>query len=194
MCTIFPCNTTGSVSRSLPCHSTLLKGPASNHGYWQTKGSIGLNGHSYKSTDSPTCLLFLPSTAAWLPLIPSLSQPITFPATAWAEAQLSIGLLCCVNDKEMQWEPLNRSMWRSFFEIHQVLFSKPRLCKSPSTPSITSLLPCALTPSTNSHSRSELLTLACAPPVSRGDAFPQFPDDESYRKTMGGIYSGYKAS
>lgn len=36
-----------------------LKGLASNHGYWKTKGSIGLNGHSDKSSDSSTLLPFL---------------------------------------------------------------------------------------------------------------------------------------
>lgn len=102
---------------------------------------------------------FLPFAAAWLGLSPPLSQPISFPATGWAEAQLSIELLCCVNDKEMQWEAVNHSVWRSFFEILQVLFFKSRLCKSPSTPSLTSPLPCALTPLTSSHSGS----LSCSP-------------------------------
>lgn len=40
-------------------------------------------------------------------------------------------------------------------KILQVLFFKARLCKSPSTPSLTPLLPCVLTPLlTNSHSGS----------------------------------------
>lgn len=114
-----------------------LEGISSNHRYWQSKGSIVLNGHSDKSFDSSTHLPFLPRAAAWLRLSPSLSQPISFPATSWAEAQMSIEQLCSVNDKEMQWEAVNRSMWRSLFEILQVLFSKPRLCKSQCTPSVT---------------------------------------------------------
>lgn len=132
----------------------VLEGLASNHSYWQTKGSVGLNGHSDKSCNSSTHLPFLPCAAAWLGLSSSLSQPISFPATGLAEAQLSSELFCCVSDKEMQWEALNRSIWRSFFEILQVLFFKPSLCKSPSTPSVTSLLPCTLTPLTISHSGS----------------------------------------
>ena len=125
----------------------------------KVKVKCGLRATLDKSSDSPTRLPFLPTTAAWLWLNPSLSQPISFPATGWDEAQLSIDLLCCVNDKEMQWEALNRSMWRSFFEILQVLFFKPRLCNSPSTPSVTSLLRWALTPLTSSHPGS----LGCSP-------------------------------
>lgn len=84
-------------------------------------------------------------------------------------------LLCCVNDKEMQWEALNRSMWRSLFEILQVLFFTPRRCKSPSTPSVTSLLPCALTPLTSSHSGSELPTLPWLPSSVKKSRFPTIP-------------------
>ncbi len=131
----------------------MLEGPVCNHCYWQTKGSIGLDGHSDKSSDSSTHPLFFPLLQQdWLS--PSLSQPISFPATGRAEAQLSIEMLCWVSDKEMQREALNRSMWRSFFEILQVLLFKPRQCKSPSKPFVTSLLPCALTPLTSSHSGS----------------------------------------
>lgn len=136
----------------------MLECPVSNHGYWQARASIGSNGHSDKSSFFYSSS-FLLRSAAWLGLSPPLSQPISFPATGWAEAQLSIALHCCVNDKELQWEALNHSMWRSFFEILQVLFFKPRLCKSPSTPSVTSQLPCALTPLTSSHSGS----LSCSP-------------------------------
>lgn len=38
----------------------MLEGPDSNHGYWQTKGSIGLHGLSDKSSDSSTHLPFFP--------------------------------------------------------------------------------------------------------------------------------------
>lgn len=152
----------------------MLEGPASNHGYWQTQGSNWLNSHPDKSSDSYTRLPFLPSAVAWHGVSPSLSQPISFPASGWAEAQMSIELLCCVNDKEMQWEALNRSMWRSFFEILQVLFFKPRLCKSPSTPSVTSL-PCALTPLTSSHSGSLSCSPFHAPPSVKKKCFPTIP-------------------
>lgn len=75
------------------------------------------------------------------------AQPIALgPSHSQLEAQLSIEFLWCVNDKEMQCGAVKRSVWRSFFEIYQVLFIKSRLCKSPSTPSMTSLLLCALTP------------------------------------------------
>lgn len=107
-------------------------------------------------------------------------QPIAFTAhlipSYWSSrspAVHRVALLC-----EWQGDALNRSMWRSFFEIRQVLFTTPMLCKSPSTPSVTSLLPCALTPLTSSHSGS----LSCSPfhvylPLWRREAFPQFPED-----------------
>lgn len=149
-----------------------LEGLASNHSYWQSKGSIG---HSDKSSDSSTHLPFLPCAAAWLGLGLSLSQPISFPATGSAEAQLSRELLCCVSDKEMQWEALNRSIWRSSFEIFQVLFFKPSLCKSPSTPSVTSLLPYALTPLTSSHSGSLSCSTYHVPLRAERRCFPWIP-------------------
>lgn len=52
-----------------------LEGPASNHGYWQTKGSIGRNGHSDKSSDSSTHLPFLPMCGTM-----TRTQPIAFTA------------------------------------------------------------------------------------------------------------------
>lgn len=168
----------------------MLEGPASNHGYWQAKGSIGLNSHPDKTSDSSTLLPFLPCAVAWRGVSPSLSQPISFPASGWAEAQLSIELFCCVNDKEMQWEALNRSMWRSFFEILQVLFFKPRLCKSPSTPSVTSLLPCALTPLTSSHSGSLSCSPFHAPPLCKEEILSH----NSLKMWSVLSDSGYKAS
>lgn len=156
----------------------MLKGQACNHGYWQSRGSIELNGQSDKSSDSSAHLPFLRCAATWLKLSPSLSQPISFPATGSGRAQLSIELLCCVSDRELQWEALDRSVWRSSLEILQVLFFKPRLCKSPSTPSLTSLLPCVLTPSTTfSFWLCELLTLPCLRPLWRRVAFPEFPKE-----------------
>lgn len=143
-------------SRSHPMSLHMLEGPGSNHGYWQTKGPLWFNGHS----NGHSLWFFHPSSlsslaAVWLVLSPSLSQPIWFPASGWVEAQLSVGFLWCVNDKEMQWEALNHSVWKSAFETYHVLFFMSRPCKSPSTPSMTSLLPCALTPFTSSHSAAQ---------------------------------------
>lgn len=78
----------------------------------------------------------------------------------------------------MQREAVNRSVWRSFFGILQVPFFKPKLCKSPTTPFVTSLLPYATTPFNRSPlGLFELLILPCFHPLQRRKAaFPQLPD------------------
>lgn len=103
--------------------------------------------------------------------------------------------------KLMQWEALNRSVWRSFFGILQVPFFKPKLCKSPTTPFATppTRLPCAPTPSTGPHAGSLSCSSFRASTLYKEEqaSFPQFPDGTVsaffIENTTGGMCSVHHA-
>lgn len=137
----------------------MLEDPVSNHGYWQTKGSIGLNSHSDKSSDSSAHLPFFPvlqhdSDLAHHFHSPSHSQLLVEPKPScpWSGSAVWMTRRCSERHWTAQCGGASLKSSR-FFSLSSAL------CKSPTTPSVTSLLPCAPTPVTSSHSGS----LSCSP-------------------------------
>lgn len=110
-----------------------LERAMADYGYWWAEGSIELKSYCYKSSNSPSSSFG-----------PSLSQPITLRLRGEPEPSCPSSRSPVRTPKRKHW---TAQCGGASFGILQVLFFKPKLCKSPTTPFVTPpLLPCVKTP------------------------------------------------